>query len=137
MGLAKGICSSSVTSCWIICRGSLIFKALAVPYICTHSFYYNLVCNHLMCGFCTKILGSKYVPKDTNPPVVLKSSKSSPLNSGGGIGDQQQGGALAHFSELPTSISSCFHSPEGDKKRKSKKKGKRKLKGLAIEVSSN
>lgn len=68
-----------------------------------------------------KRLGSKHIPKDTNPPVVLKSSKSSPLNSGGGIGDQQQGGALAHFSELPTSMSSCLHSPEGNKKKKWRK----------------
>lgn len=64
---------------------------------------------------------SKTIPKETNPPFVLKSSKVSPLNSGGGMGDQQQGGAFLHFSELPTSISSCLHSPEGDQNRKSRK----------------
>jgi len=42
-----------------------------------------------------------------NPPLVLKSSKASPLNSGGGMADQLQGGTLAHLSELPTSTSSC------------------------------
>ncbi|CAN1279135.1 hypothetical protein LINPERPRIM_LOCUS16896, partial [Linum perenne] len=30
------------------------------------------------------------LPKLTNPPFVLKSSIDSPLNSGGGIGDQIQ-----------------------------------------------
>lgn len=52
-----------------------------------------------------------WVPKETNPPLVLKSLKSSPLNSGGGMGDQVQGGALAHASELPTSMSSCQYIP--------------------------
>lgn len=46
------------------------------------------------------------IPKVTNPPFVLKSSNGSPLNSGGGIGAQQHGGTLAHFFELPTSVSS-------------------------------
>lgn len=46
------------------------------------------------------------IPKDTNPPLVLKSSKGSPVNSGGGMGDQQQGGAFDHSFEFPTSISS-------------------------------
>uniref|UniRef100_A0A3Q7I7Q7 Uncharacterized protein n=1 Tax=Solanum lycopersicum TaxID=4081 RepID=A0A3Q7I7Q7_SOLLC len=36
------------------------------------------------------------IPKETNPPFVLKSSIASPLSSGGGIGDQMQWGALAH-----------------------------------------
>ncbi|KAJ6898514.1 hypothetical protein NC652_025132 [Populus alba x Populus x berolinensis] len=31
---------------------------------------------------------SKGIPKETNPPLVLKSSKGSPLSSGGGMGDQ-------------------------------------------------
>lgn len=52
------------------------------------------------------------IPKETNPPLVFKSSKGSPLNSGGGIGDQLQGGAFAHFSELPTSMSSCLPKEE-------------------------
>lgn len=47
-----------------------------------------------------------FIPKETNPPLVFKSSIGSPLNSGGGIGDHWQGGALAHASELPTSTSS-------------------------------
>ena len=46
------------------------------------------------------------LPKETNPPFVLKSSMSSPLNSGGGIGDHVHGGALANASELPMSMSS-------------------------------
>jgi len=57
-----------------------------------------------MHGLCSVM--SKGIPKETNPPLVLKSSKGSPLSSGGGMGDQVQGGALAHFSELPTSMSS-------------------------------
>lgn len=48
----------------------------------------------------------EHSPNETNPPLVLKSSKGSPLNSGGGMGDHVQGGALAHASEHPTSISS-------------------------------
>lgn len=56
---------------------------------------------------CFVIEVGKRLPKETNPPFVLKSSISSPLSSGGGMGDQVQGGALAHSLELPTSISSC------------------------------
>lgn len=52
-------------------------------------------------------MGSESVQKETNPPLVLKSSKGSPLSSGGGIGDQQHGGALANSFELTTSINSC------------------------------
>jgi len=56
---------------------------------------------------------SKGIPKVTNPPLVLKSSKGSPLSSGGGMGDQVHGGALAHFSELPTSMSSYCKRKRG------------------------
>lgn len=50
-------------------------------------------------------------PNETNPPLVLKSSKGSPLNSGGGMGDHVQGGALAQAAEHPTSMSSCMIRP--------------------------
>ncbi|KAF9677759.1 hypothetical protein SADUNF_Sadunf08G0140900 [Salix dunnii] len=32
---------------------------------------------------------NKGIPKETNPPLVLRSSKGSPLSSGGGMGDQE------------------------------------------------
>lgn len=61
-------------------------------------------------GLCIYKLEKMKVPKETNPPLVLKSSKGSPLNSGGGMGDQQQGGAFAHSLEFPTSISSWLQN---------------------------
>lgn len=48
------------------------------------------------------------IPKDTNPPFVVKYWKDSPLNSGGGIGDQVHRGALEYAAELLTSTSSCI-----------------------------
>jgi hypothetical protein len=53
------------------------------------------------------LLEKNSIPKETNPPLVFKSSKASPLNSGGGMADQVQGGVFIHLSEFPTSISSC------------------------------
>ncbi len=41
--------------------------------------------------FCVNLwLAVIMIPKETNPPLVLKSSKDSPLSSGGGMGDQVQ-----------------------------------------------
>ncbi|KAJ8434865.1 hypothetical protein Cgig2_022144 [Carnegiea gigantea] len=56
--------------------------------------------------FCSFSSSSRMIPKETNPPFVLKSSIVSPLSSAGGMGDHEHGGALVHSSELPTSMSS-------------------------------
>lgn len=65
--------------------------------IVTQLFFQNVVDN-IQSFHCNVIKDKENnrIPKETNPPLVLKSSKVSPLSSGGGMGDQMQGGALAH-----------------------------------------
>lgn len=53
------------------------------------------------------------------------------------MGDQQQGGVFLHSSELPTSISSCLHSPEGNQiENREKENMNQILQGTARRVIS-